>query len=71
MANIKIVFNGTERSCTEEIEMQAYCNSHNEIYISLIPYGGGIDSGEIICLDRNTAIKLVKNLKQEIAKMEV
>jgi hypothetical protein len=71
MAKTKLVFLGTERSETNEVELQAYCNAYNEIFISLIPYGGAIDSGETICLDRETAIKLVKNLKFEISKMEV
>lgn len=70
MSKTKLVFLGTERSKTEEVELQAYCTSFNEMFISIKPWGGAIDSGEIICLDRETAIKLVKNLKFEISKME-
>lgn len=71
MSKTKVVFIGTEASETNEMELQAYCNSDNEIFISLNSYGSSIENATIICLDRATAIKLVKNLKFEISKMEV
>lgn len=71
MAKTKIVFLGTDRSETNEIELQAFCNQYNEIYISLTPWGESLENAQHICLDRQTAIKLVKNLKFEISEMEV
>ena len=70
MANTKLVFLGTERSETEEFELQAFRNSYNEIYIDIRTPGEPFYQS-YICLDRDTAIKLVKNLKYEISTMEV
>ena len=62
MANIKIALLGTERSKTDETELECFASHWNEIFIT-------IDGKEFICLDRSTAIKLVKILKTEINKL--
>ena len=62
MANMKTVFLGTERSGTSETELEVFGNTENELFIC-------IDS-EFICLDRQTAIKLVKVMKSEISKIK-
>jgi len=63
MANTKLIFYGTDNSNSKDHELECYCNIDQDIYIS-------IDTGDIppswICLDKPTAIKLVKNLKSEI-----
>jgi hypothetical protein len=71
MAKTKLVFLGTERSETNGMELEAYCTVNDEIYISITDNTLHIPEFNEIFLDRLTAIKLVKNLKQEIAKMEV
>ena len=64
MANVKLVFSGTERSGTEESELQLYHTAHNEILVEI----NDLDSEpSIICLDRLTAIRLHKELKKQIS----
>ena len=65
MANYKIACLGTERSGTQEHEIEIWSTIHNEIYISISG-----DSMEIICLDKSTAIKLSKILRTEINKIQ-
>ena len=67
MANIKIVFQGTERSKTDDYELEAFANRDNEIFIC-IDSGDGYSSH--ICLDKATAVKLVKELKLQTSYLE-
>lgn len=64
---VKLIFESTERS-ESNTQLECMCNQFNEIYLS-------IDADDYppsyICLDRDTAIKLVKKLKTEINKMGV
>jgi hypothetical protein len=53
-----------------ETEMQCYANADNQIFID-ISSGESPYEFQYICLDRPTAIKLVKHLKNEISKLEV
>jgi len=66
MDNTKTIFCASE-NLGFNAELQAFSNSHNEIYIE-------IDCDDMpvsfITLDRETAIKLVKTLKREIAKID-
>jgi len=53
-----------------ETEMQCYANADNQIFIEI----SSVDSlteFQYICLDRSTAIKFVKHLKNQISKLEV
>jgi len=65
MANIKLIFRGSEESkFTENTELECFVNVENEITIS-------IDDGHdqypnIISLDVSTAIKLAKTLRTHI-----
>ena len=63
MANVKLIFQGTEVSKTDDYELECYVNQFNDISIS-------IDDQEspanIISLDISTAIKLSKVLRTEI-----
>jgi hypothetical protein len=67
MANVKLIFNGTEISETQEHILVTYANNANEIYIS-------IDMLEFvpsfICLDKPTAVRLVRELKKQIGYLE-
>lgn len=67
MANVKLIFSGTEKSKTQEHTLEAYCNINNEIYLSIdtqdFPAG-------FICLDKYTAVRLVRELKKQIGYLE-
>lgn len=63
MAKVKILFYGTERSKTESSELEAFANVYNEICISIEDQSY---PGSIICLDKSTAIRLVRELKKQI-----
>jgi hypothetical protein len=66
MANVKINFYGTEKSETIEHSLVAYSNINNEIYIS-IDMPRFVES--FICLDKLTAVRLVRELKKEIGNL--
>ena len=65
MANIKLIFKGSEESkFSENTELECFVNEHNEITIS-------IDDGHdgypvMISLDTSTCIKLAKTLRTKI-----
>lgn len=64
MANVKLVFSGTETSRTDEHTLVCYINANNDIFIE-------IETNDMvcshICLDRATAIKLHRELKKQIS----
>jgi len=62
MPNVKLIFQGTERSKTDETELEVFANVYNEICISIEDQ----NSCSIICLDKSTAIRLVRELKKQI-----
>lgn len=65
MARVKTVFYGSELSGEEKTELNCYCNANNEIYINITnPLDQDLPA--FIALDKETAIKLVKHLKQQI-----
>lgn len=65
-ARVKLEFYGTEKSQTEDYTLVAYSNVNNEIYIS-------IDMEDVvpsfICLDKPTAVRLVRELKKQIGNL--
>lgn len=63
MANVKLLFQGTERSQTEQSQLEVVANVHNEICIIIEDKNY---PGSIICLDKPTAIRLVRELKKQI-----
>ena len=67
MANVKLVFSGTQVSETNDHNLECYVNWRNEIYLSV-----DIDSlpTHFICLDKSTAIKFAKTLRTEINKIQ-
>lgn len=72
MERMKILFYGTDRSHTVNHTIETYVNSFEEIFIQIqdtetmdnFPY-----NGQVICLNRETAIKLVKELKRCIGQL--
>lgn len=70
MARSKMVFYGTDESKTNDHELTAYCNSENEIYIEINDGDKNNPIGTYwICLDKATAVALVRNLKREIGHL--
>lgn len=65
-ARVKLEFYGTEKSKTEDYTLVAYSNVANEIYVA-------IDMGDVvpsfICLDKPTAVRLVRELKKQIGNL--
>lgn len=61
MANIKMIFQGTERSETNNAELEVFANRFDEIFIC-------IEDNHIqsICLDKSTSVRLVRELKKQI-----
>lgn len=74
MEKTKTIFCGSDwinnQGGLSDFELICYANLHNEIYIS-ISSGPLPEDSQFICLDRLTAIKLVKHLKLQISKLEV
>lgn len=63
MARVRTVFYGSELSGEELTELKCFVDADNEIIISIenLSY-----PTQYISLDKETAIKLVKHLKQQI-----
>lgn len=68
MAKTKILYFGTEATGTQDNKLSMYCNSTNEIFISI---DSEVNKHSFICLDRSTAIKLCKELRKEISNLIV
>jgi hypothetical protein len=66
MANFRLVFQGTQRSDTLNNDLEVYENAHNEVAIYL--ESDGIIN--MICLDKDTAVKFCKELKRQISYLE-
>jgi hypothetical protein len=66
MANVKLLFYGTETSGTEEHTIECFNNTHDEIYIQ-VQMGNDF---AFICLDKSTAIKFHRNLKRSISFLD-
>ena len=64
MANIKLIFQGTERTGTNKTELECFLNIQNEITLSInnVHY----EYPTIISLDVSTAIKFSKTLRSVI-----
>jgi hypothetical protein len=67
MANVKLIFSGTEESESHEHKLCCFVNTNNEIYLQLEIEGF---TPHFICLDKSTAIKLAKTLRTEINKIK-
>jgi hypothetical protein len=62
MANVKLIFQGTERSKTDQNELEVFINIYNEIVIDM--------KKNLICLDKSTSVRLVRELKKQIGYLE-
>lgn len=64
---VKIIFYGSEKSETNDHELRCFCTTNQEIYIG-IEMHHSIE--HFICLDKTTAIKLSKELRKQIARID-
>ena len=64
MANVTLVFSGTETSKTQEHKLVCFHNTLNDIFIEITD---DFEVSSFICLDRSTAIKLHRELKKQIS----
>ena len=64
---VHLVFKGTEKSETEKHELEMFCNDKGELFINISMAPEFMDG--FICLDKQSAIRLSKHLKSQIALM--
>ena len=68
MARTKLVFYGTDKSKTTDVELVCYMNDNNQIFIEISdPTLDHSYNNQFICLDKATAIKLQRELKKQIS----
>lgn len=65
MANVKLLFCGSEHTGTKQSTVECYYNTGNEV--SIIIEDTDTKTFEVISLDRETAIKFSKELRKQIA----
>lgn len=72
MENTRLLFCGTERSATFEIALQIYANEHDELFILIKDFeDDDIRTNQHhICISKQTAIKLSKELKKQISLLD-
>ena len=63
MANVKLLFYGTEKTQTQDVSIQCFYNVKNEISVVITDK----ESTEIISMDKPTAIKFSRELRKHIA----
>lgn len=66
----KKVFTGTKDSGTDNHNLVTYTNQDNEIYINICVDPDDPMYNGWVCLDKETAIQLVKELKKSIGYLE-
>jgi hypothetical protein len=67
---VELKFTSTQRS-EVQTELIAHCNQNNEIYIEIKEPECAHDwDYQFICLDKETAIKLAKELRKQISMLE-
>ena len=66
MANVKLIFLGSDLSETQDHELRCFMNTNNEVYIEINIEGF---PSHFICLDKSTAIRFSKTLRTEINKI--
>lgn len=73
MANVKLCFYGSDDSKTENKFIQGYVNSNKGLYLNITDQDylptDTINHNHVV-LDKSTAVRLVKELKRQIALMD-
>jgi hypothetical protein len=72
MANVKIIFESYDSSDFHNTELQCFATTSNDVYIEIKDVSCEHDYNvQYIRLDRETAIKLHRELKKQISFLEV
>jgi len=69
MANVKLIFCGNEEAKQEDKQLQLYVNTSYFLYIQLEDKSSNYESMQCTVLDKETAIKLSRELKKQISLM--
>lgn len=67
MANVKLLFYGTAESGFHDTSVECYVSNSNHLVLSI---DEGSCPANLIALDRETAIQLVKEMKKQISYLE-
>jgi hypothetical protein len=72
MENTKLLFGGTERSATFEVALQIGANEFDEVFILILDFEDDDlrTNQHHICISKQTAIKLSKELKKQISLID-
>jgi hypothetical protein len=68
MAKVKLLFYGTEETNTENITLECFYNSANEV--SIMTNDNDTSNQLIISFDKETAIRFSRELRKQIALMD-
>lgn len=68
MANVKLLFYGTEESETENVSIECFYNVGREL--SIVIDEEKLQRKKFIVLDKSTAIRFSKELRKQIALMD-
>lgn len=68
MANVKLLFYGTEKSETENVTIECFYNAGCEL--SVVISEGNYSPKHFIVLDKSTAIRFSKELRKQIALLD-
>ena len=70
MANVKLIFGGSEEHECSEQTIQCYVNADGGLYINITYDDLEYDDVRYTVLDKQTAIKLSRELRKQISLME-
>ena len=68
MANVRLLFCGTEETNTQNMNVQCFYNVENELSIKIEDYES--KTFKVISIDRETAILFSKELRKQIALID-
>jgi hypothetical protein len=69
MGNVKLIFCGNEEAEQSEKQLQLYVNINGMLFIEIEHLDAGYYSTQYTVLDKETAIKLSRELKKQISLM--
>lgn len=69
MGNVKLIFCGNEEAEQSEKQLQLYVNISGMLFIEIEDIDSDIFASQYTVLDKETAIKLSRELKKQISLM--
>jgi hypothetical protein len=70
MANVRMLFHGDVTSECSEKTVEVYVNTKKKLFIEIRDFGVDFFPSQHTVLDKQTAIKLSKELRKQIALMD-